>query len=72
MPNEGFNLQLQLWQSLDCSLVVVEESTANCLLEKDVYSFAKGVERWRSDRRSGEANIGALLDIERPNYEAEK
>lgn len=72
MPNEGFNLQLQLWQSLGCKLVNVEESTARVLIEDEVYSVGKGEEGWTSDRRSGDADLGALMGIGRPNYEVKK
>lgn len=72
MPNEGFNLQLQLWQSLDCNLLNAEQSTARILIENEVYSAAKSEEGWISDTRSGDADLGALLSTERPNYEVKK
>lgn len=67
MPNPGFNLQLQLWEEVDCNLVDVEESAAGFFAEKEEYSIGKEQEGWVSGTRSGEACIGALLEIERPN-----
>jgi hypothetical protein len=68
MPNEGFNLQLQLWQSLDCKLMNLEESNARFHIEQEEYTTAKRVEGWVSDTSGGEANLGALLEIERPKH----
>lgn len=66
MPNEGFNLQLELWQSLDCNLLNMELTDSSAYVDNDAYAVAKGDEGWKSDTRSGAADIGALLNIERP------
>lgn len=68
-PNSGFNIQLHLWDALDCNLVDVEESAGGHFAEKEEYSIGKEREGWVSATRSGEACLGALLEIERPNPE---
>lgn len=65
-PNRGFTLQLELWHALECNLLDMEETNGSAYCDHIVYTVAKGEERWRSDWRSGEPDIGALLEIERP------
>lgn len=66
-PNRGLTLQLELWHALECNLLDMEETTRSAYCDHIVYTVAKGEERWESDWRSGEPDVGALLEVERPN-----